>query len=125
MLIRLVANAIALALATALVPGILIEAGPLPQRVLTIIVVAALFGLLNALVKPVLKFFSFPLVVLTLGLFLWVVNACMLMLTSWAAGLFDQPWQVTGWGAAFIGSLLISLVSGAVAGLLQDKEARR
>lgn len=122
MFIRLVANAVALALATWLVPGIRLGEGTTLDRIVTILVVAVLFGVLNSLVKPVLKFFSFPLVIITLGLFLWVVNACMLMLTSWTAGVFDQPWQVSGWGAAFLGSLLISLVSGWVSGVLESRQ---
>ncbi|MEL4503408.1 phage holin family protein [Luteococcus sp. H138] len=122
MLTRLLANAAALALATFLVPGIVMQGGSLPQRALVIVVVAVIFGVLNTLVKPILKLLSFPLVILTLGLFLWVVNAGMLMLTSWAATQLGQPWRVTGWMPALIGSMVISVVSALVGGVLKGDE---
>jgi len=102
LIIRLFMNAIALWVAARAVPGIGLsgELGP-------ILFVAAVFGVVNALVKPIVMFVSIPFVVLTLGLFILVINAGMLMLT---ATLVDSL-SVRGFGAALLGSLLISLVS--------------
>ena len=122
MVARFLANAAALAIATALLPGITLSGGDLTNKVLAIAVVAVIFGVLNTLVKPLLKFISLPLVVVTLGLFLWVVNAIMLRATSAVAGQLGQPWHVDGWGAALLGSLVISVISGLVGGALKGDE---
>ena len=79
---------------------------------------AAIFGVLNSMVKPLVTLVTFPAIVLTLGLFLLVVNACMLMLTSWVGRQVGLAWHVDGWLSAILGSVIISVVSGAVAGLL-------
>lgn len=122
MLKRFVTNAAALGLATWLLSGITLGARDWQQGALTIAVVAAIFGVLNALVKPVLKFFSLPLVILSLGLFLWVINAAMLMLTSAVAQNFGWPWHVDGWTSAFIGALVVTLVGGLVGHLLDGEK---
>ena len=122
MVARFLANAAALSIATALLPGITLSGGDLTNKVLAIAVVAVVFGVLNTLVKPLLKFISLPLVVVTLGLFLWVVNAIMLRATSAVAGQLGQPWHVDGWGAALLGSLVISVISGLVGGALKGDE---
>ena len=78
---------------------------------MTILWVAVIFGLVNALIKPVLKFFSLPFIVVTLGLFTVVVNAAMLQLTSWFAGQFDLAFHVDHfvWDA-LLGSVIITVV---------------
>ena len=95
-------NAIALWVAARVVPGI-----GLSGELGSILFVAAVFGVVNALVKPIVIFISIPFVVLTLGIFILVINAGMLMLT---AALVDSL-SVRGFGTALLGSLLISLVS--------------
>lgn len=122
MFARLLANAVALAVATWLVPGISLQGGSTTQRVTSILVVAVIFGLLNALVKPVVKFVSLPFIWLTLGLGLLVINTLFLLLTSAIARSVGQPWHVAGFGSALVGSVIISLVSGAVSGVLQGDE---
>lgn len=92
-LLTVVANALALWVASALVDGIEVT-GQGSSRVVTLLLVAVLFGVLNALVKPVLKVLSLPLIVVTLGLFLVVVNAVMLSLTSWISGVLDLGFHV-------------------------------
>ena len=79
---------------------------------LTILVVAVIFGLVNAFVKPIAKLFSLPLIILTLGLFTLVVNALMLQLTSWLAGALNLDFHVDSffWDAIF-GALVITFVS--------------
>lgn len=122
MLTRLLANAAALAAATALLPGITLTGSSVGHKAVVIIVVACIFGALNALVKPVVKFFSFPLIIITFGLLLWVINAGMLLATSAIADRLGQPWQVDGWGSALLGSVVISVVSALVGGLVKGDE---
>ena len=74
-------------------------------------IVAAIFGLVNALVKPLFVFVTSPLLLLTLGFFLRVINALMLQLTSWLAGVFGLGFHVDGFWPAFWGALIVSVVS--------------
>lgn len=107
-LIRLFVNALALAAAAWLIDGIQMSGG-----FFDVLLVALVFGVLNALLKPLLLFFSLPLLILTLGLFALVVNAAMLMLT---ASLLDD-FAVSGFWAALFGSLVISVVTMLLGGL--------
>jgi putative membrane protein len=86
----------------------------------TLILVAVVFGLVNFLVKPVVKVLSFPLFILTLGLITLVVNALMLMLTSWLCGKLDLDFHVDGFWTAVLGGLIISVVSWALNMILPD-----
>ena len=88
-LLRLVVNALALAIATWILSGISITGSSMTSKIITLLIVALIFGVLNAIVKPLFALFTAPLILLTLGLFLIVINACMLLLTSWLAGLFN------------------------------------
>ncbi len=72
---------------------------------------AAIFGAINALIKPIVSLVAWPCACLTLGLFTLVINAVMLALTAWIAGLFDVAFEVDGFIAAFLGALVISVVS--------------
>lgn len=108
---RIIINAVAVAIATWLIPGITLAAPDTVNIVITLLVVGAILGLLNAIVKPILQLISFPLIVITLGLFLWVVNAGVLLLASGAAGALGIGWQVAGWPPALGGALVISLVN--------------
>ncbi len=122
---QFIANAAALALATFIVPGITLGAGTDRQKVLALCLVAVIFGALNAFVKPIFKFVSGLLILLTLGLFLWVINAVMLMLTSHIARRLGLSWQVHTWGAAFLGALIIALTSSIVGNALKRAERER
>jgi putative membrane protein len=73
-------------------------------------------------VKPLLKFFSMPLLILTLGLFTLVINALMLMLTSWVSDQVDVNFHVDGFGSAFLGGLVISIVAWALHMVLPDRD---
>jgi putative membrane protein len=106
LIIRLVINAIALYIATRFVPGLAFDG-----QWTTLALVAFIFGIVNALVRPLLELLTCPLILLTLGLFTFVVNALMLMFTSWLADQFNLGFHVNGFVAAFIGALVISLVS--------------
>jgi putative membrane protein len=85
--------------------------GSVGDRLLVLLVVAAIFGFVNTIVKPIVKLFSLPLFILTLGLIIFVINALMLLLTSAICDGMDVPFHVDGFGAALLGGLVISVVS--------------
>jgi putative membrane protein len=120
LIIRLLVNAVALWVATLIVSGVEIEQASTQEQVLTLLVVALLFALVNIVVRPVVKLLSLPLYVLTLGLFTFIVNALMLWLTSWVAGLLNVPFTVDGFWAAVLGGLVVSFVSWLLNLLLPD-----
>ena len=124
-LLRILANAAALAVATFLLSGITLTSDTMAGKTLTLLIVALIFGIVNAIVKPILAFFSIPLLLLTLGLFLLVINACMLLLTSWLAGTFGLGWEVDGFWVALIGSIIVSIVSFLVNAFLPDPDTGR
>ena len=103
--IRLVINAAALWLAAQVVGGIEIEGTR------SLLGAAFIFGVVNLFIKPVVRALGLPLTCLTLGLFALVINAGMLLLTARIAGLFDLVVTVDGFQAAFLGALLVSIVS--------------
>jgi putative membrane protein len=114
-LLRILINAAALWVAATYVPGI--HAG----SATSILAVAVVFGFVNALVRPFLKLLSCPLLFLTLGLFTLVINALMLMLTAWLGQKFGIDFKVDGfWPAAFVGALVVSIVSMLLSWLLPD-----
>ncbi len=105
LLVRFVVNVAALWIAQALVRGFDIHgAGAL-------IFGAVIFGVINAFIRPVVAMFSCLLTALTLGLFTLIINTAMLGLTAWIAGKFSLAFRVDGFIAAFLGALIISLVS--------------
>ena len=88
----------------------------------TAVVAAALLGLANALVKPLLTLLSCPLILVTLGLFLFVINAAMLMLASAGAQALGFPFQVDGWGSAIWGSIAITIVTWFLSLFARDRD---
>ncbi|WEV26583.1 phage holin family protein [Streptomyces sp. 71268] len=120
--VKTLANAAALWVAIWLLKDITLTGENTGRKTVTLILVALLFGLVNFVVKPVVKFLSFPLFLVTLGLFTLVVNALMLMLTSWLADTMDLSFHVDGFGAAFVGALIISIVSWALNAALPDRD---
>jgi putative membrane protein len=120
LVIRLIVNAIALWVATLIVSGVELEGGSTQDRVITLLVVAVIFAVVNVVVRPIVNLLSLPLYVLTLGLFTFVVNALMLLLTSWIADQFDVPFNVDGFWSAVLGGLVISFVSWLLNLLLPD-----
>ena len=119
LLLRVAVNAAALAAAAWLLDGIRLT--DREDRVLTLLAVAVVFGLVNALVAPVVKLLSLPFIILTLGLLLWVINAAMLLLTSRVADGLGLGFEVDGFGTALLGALVISVV-GAILGSLVDDD---
>ncbi|MFJ5530383.1 phage holin family protein [Streptomyces sp. NPDC093261] len=120
--VKTIANAGALAVAVWVLNKITLTGSSTGKKVGTLIVVALIFGLVNFLVKPIVKVLTFPLFILTLGLITLVVNALMLLLTSWVAGKLDLGFHVEGFWTAVLGGLIISIVSWALHLLLPDDE---
>jgi len=116
-LIRLLVNAAALWVATRLVTGVTYAGALVP-----LIGVALVFGVVNAVIRPVLKFFTFPLFIFTFGLFALVLNALMLMLTGRIAGRLGLGFHVAGFGAAFLGALVVSVVSTVLDALVREPD---
>lgn len=111
-LLRVIINAAAIWLAAQLLSGLEVVGGDdTSTTVIVYLVLGLVFGLVNAVVKPIVKLISFPLYILTLGLFTLVVNALMLMLTGWLSEQTDYGLRVDSFGSAFIGALIISIVS--------------
>ncbi|WP_351230596.1 phage holin family protein [Streptomyces sp. NPDC002133] len=119
-LVKTIANAGALGVAIWLIQDITLTGDSTGEKALTLVVVALLFGLVNFLVKPVAKLLTLPLFVLTLGLFTLVINALMLLLTSWLADKLDLGFHVDGFWTAVLGGLIISIVSWALNMVLPD-----
>lgn len=116
LLLRWLINGIALWIVQ-FVPGI-----KAPDDVVALAATAAIFGLVNALIRPVLKFVTCPFIILTLGLFTLVVNAVMLWLTSWLASQFDLGFVVEGPVAALVGALVVSVVSVVLSWFVRHEE---
>ena len=125
LILRLLANAAALAVATFLLSGISLTATTWESKILTFLVVGAVFGIINAIIKPIFQLVTIPLVLLTLGLFLLVINALLLMLTSWLAGLIGVGWRVDGFWTALFGSIIVSIVSFILNVFIPEKQDKR
>jgi putative membrane protein len=119
-LAKVVVNAGALAVAAWLFQGIRMGDSSTTDQLVTLLVVAAVFGVVNAVIAPVIKLLSLPFIILTLGLLLWVINALMLVLTAALADGFDLSFEVDSFPSALGGALVISIVSWALELVLGD-----
>ena len=115
-ILRWMINALALYLAVYFVPGVIYEG-----EWTGFLWLALIFGLLNALLRPILKFFALPLIVLTLGLFTIIINTGLLMLTSFIGQNFGIGFMVSDFWQALLGSLVISAVSIVMGLILRDE----
>jgi putative membrane protein len=104
--IRWLINTIALMVAVKIVPGIIYSGGWWG-----ILLVGVIFGLINAYIRPLIQIFTLPILVLSLGLFTLIINAMMLGITSWFSKQFDLGFSVAGFKPAFLGALIVSIVS--------------
>ena len=118
LLLRLLINAAALYAAARFVDGITFTGKPM-----ALLAVALVFGVVNTIVKPVIKFFSIPVIFLTLGLFLIVINAVMLLVTSSLSQSLGLGFTVRGFGAALVGAIVVSITS-LVLGQFLDEQTR-
>lgn len=113
--LRVLISGVALWLAEILLPGIsIVGADDTWGRIGVLLLVALVFGIVNAIVKPIVHVLSIPLYILTLGLFTLVVNALMLMLTAWITEQTSWGLRIDDFGAAFFGALIVSVVSFAL-----------
>ncbi len=119
-LIRVVVNALALAAATWLLADIRLGSGTGGEQILTLLLVGAIFGLVNAVVRPIVMLLSLPFIVLTLGLLIFVINALMLMFTSWLSKQLGLGWHVEGFFTALVGALIITVVTWVLELVLPD-----
>ena len=120
LVIRAVLTAAALAVATWLVPGIVLGPGSTLAKVGTLLVVAVIFGLVNAIIKPIVKTVGCLFYVLTLGLIALVVNGLLLWLTSWVAGKLSLPFHITGFWPAFWGAIIVGIVGWLLGVLVRE-----
>ena len=124
-LIRLVINALALWITTLVVSGIEVTGRSAGTNALTLLAVAFIFGIVNAVLKPVIHVVGCVFYVLTLGLFALVVNALLFLLTDWIAGLFDLPFRVDGFWPAFWGAIVMAVVSWLISIVVPDRSDER
>ncbi|SDQ36093.1 phage holin family protein [Thermostaphylospora chromogena] len=110
-ILKILAVAAALWVATQLVGGITVSGGTATGDALTLIAVALIFGVVNAVLKPIIKTIGCAFYVLTLGLFALVVNAGLMLLTGWIAEQLSLPFHVEGFWAALWGALVVGIVS--------------
>lgn len=111
-----------LAAAAWLFDGISVEGADWQHQLAPLLGAAVILGLVTALVEPVVKFFSFPVIILTIGLFVLVINALMLLLTSWLADQLDVGFHAEGFWTALFGSLVITLVASLTRAFLPDED---
>lgn len=121
-LLRIAASAAALAVATAVVPGIQLGPGSLTKKVLTLVAVALIFGVVNAVLKPIVKTVGCMFYVLTLGLLALVVNGLLLWLTSAVAGALSLPFHITGFVPALLGAIVVGIVGWLLGVLIKDEK---
>ena len=121
LIIRIAVTAIALWVATALVDGIEVSGEGPVANALTLLGMAVIFGLVNAVLKPLIKILGCFLYVLTLGLIALVVNALLFLLTDWIAGLLGLPFRVDGFWDGFWGAIIVSVVGWAINLAIPDR----
>ena len=119
-LIKLVVTALAVWVATALVSGIHVQAHTTAGKVTTVIVVALIFGVINAVLKPIVKTIGCLAYAVTLGLISIVVNGLLFWLTSWVADQLSLHFKIDGFGPAVLGALFVGIV-GWVASIILDR----
>lgn len=124
-IVRVLISGVALWLAEILLSGMeIVGADTTGGRLGIILLVALVFGVVNAIVKPVVQVLSIPLYILTLGLFTLVVNALMLMLTAWITEQTDWGLRIDSFGTAVIGALIVSIVSFVLSVLIPESRRR-
>ena len=121
-LLKVIINAVAIWLATLVLSGLEVVGGDSDgERVLVFLVVALVFGIVNTVVKPIVKLLSLPLYILTLGLFTLVVNAAMLLLVGWLSEQTEYGLRIDSFWTALVGGLIISIVSFVLSLAVRDR----
>jgi len=120
-IIRLVITAVSLWIATLLINGIELTTDSWPGKIGTLLAVAVIFGIVNAVLRPIIKAIGCGFYILTLGLIAIVVNGLLFLLTSWIAGQLDLPFHVDDfWPSAVLGALLVGVISWLLNALVPD-----
>ena len=117
-LIRLVVNAVAIWLTSLFLSGVSLTESEGWDQVLVVGVVGLVFTLVNLIVKPIVSLFALPLTIITLGLFTLVINALMLLLTSWLTSFTDWGLFVDGFWWALLAALIVSIITGVLNAVL-------
>src|SRR5438552_1103375 len=126
LLIRLAISALALWLTTLIISGVHVGGASTVKKILTLIVIAIIFGVINAILRPIIKTVGCAFYVLTLGLIALVVNGFLLWLTSWIAGELSLPFHVDNfWPSAVLGALVIGLISWVLNMVVPDDPGGR
>jgi putative membrane protein len=124
-LIRTGVTAVGLCVATLLLSGISVRGQGVVANALTLVAVAVIFGLVNAIIKPVVMILGCVFYLVTLGLIGFVVNALLFLLVNWLAGLLHLPFHVDGFWSAFWGAIIVTVVSWLINLLIPDAEPNR
>ena len=119
--IRVVITAIALWISTLVLSGITLNTDSTPKKVGTLLAVAVIFGIINAVIRPIVKTVGCAFYVLTLGLIALVVNGALFLLTSWIAGKLGLPFHVDGFLTAVLGALIVGVVSWVLNAVIPDR----
>ena len=120
--IRVVLNAIAVWVATLIVPGVDVTTDSTGKKIVTLVVVGAILGLINATLKPIAQILSLPLTILTLGVFALVVNGLLFWLVSAISSGLGAPFHVDGFWAGFWGAIVVSIVSWLLSIVVKDRD---
>jgi len=120
-LIKLIITAVAVWVATLIIPGIHLHAHSTTEKIETLVVVALIFGIINAVLKPIIKAIGCFAYVITLGLIAIVVNGLLFWLASYVAGKLSVPFHITGFVPAVLGALLVGVVSWVLS-LIVDRD---
>jgi putative membrane protein len=124
--LRLGCSALAVWLTTLIFPGIKVSAASWWGTIGTVILVALIFGAVNTVIKPLVKFFGCAFYVLTLGLISLVVNGLLFWLVSWICGELHIPFHVASfWPDALLGALFVSIVSFVLGLVVKDRSDQR
>ncbi len=118
-LLRLAVSAVALWVAT-LLPGIAVTASTIPGKIGTLVLVALIFGVVNAVIRPIVKTVGCAFYVLTLGLVSLLVNGLLFLLSGWIAKQVGIPFTVHGLIQAILGALIVGVVSWLLSAVLPD-----
>lgn len=122
LLIRLASTAVAFWLATLIIPGVRLESDSITDQVTTLVLVAVIFGVVNAVLQPIIKTVGCGFYLFTLGLIALVVNGLLFLLTSWIAGQAGLPFHVDNfWPAGVLGALFVGIVTW-ILGVVLDRD---
>ncbi|WP_186355733.1 phage holin family protein [Streptomonospora sp. PA3] len=121
-IIRILVNAVALAAAVFLIDGLNVDSASTGETIVVYLALGAIFGVVNAVIKPIVKTVGCAFYVLTLGLISLVVNALLLLLTAWIAGVLGLPFTIDGFWPALLGAIVVAVVSWLLSLLLPGRD---